>query len=672
MITGIGTDLVEIARVQKAIGRSAFLKKVYTEREQELIEKRKVRSAGNFAAKEAVAKALGCGFSGIAPIEIEVLRREDGAPYVVLHGRAKHRAEQMGVSRIHISLTDTEVYAQAYAICEAEDRFDTAGRTDVSVSRGYLTGSDEKETQYRRPFFDAKGIKEVDRFTMEELGLSSSVLMERAALAVVECVETYAMSDTRIGVLCGTGNNGGDGVAVARILKEAGYDASVLLRNGELQDSEVVGTPEFIQQLKIAKATGVPICSAKQTREYEIIVDALFGVGLSRPVTGEDAAVLERINKEAHIVIAVDIASGINASTGRVEGVALRADETVTFGGLKCGHMLYPGKEYSGRVTVADIGFGKQVLWENRMGVWYEPQKIEELLPERPADSHKGTFGKVAVIAGSRNMAGAAYLSAGAAYRAGAGLVKVVTPECNREIIQTLFPEAMLTTYKGEEDLDGALAETLRFADVIVIGPGLGREPVASRLVSKLCAALKEETSVPVTIWDADALNHLAMTLNEKELGESKERCRYLEQLLPKRSILTPHPKELSRLLNRPVEELSADFFGTALEIGESCDLTFVLKNAATVVVSGKDRFINTTGNNGMSTGGSGDVLTGIIAALVAAGKDCFEAAAGGVWIHGAAGDAATGRKSAVSVIAGDILAATGELLTGKGDEKVK
>ncbi len=671
MITGIGTDLVEIARVQKAIGRSAFLKKVYTEREQELIAKRAVRSAGNFAAKEAVAKALGCGFSGISPIEIEVLRDVTGMPYVVLHGCAKQKAEDMGITRVHVSITDTAQYAQSYAICETDEiRYGSS----MSLGQGHPVSFGRTESgDYRIPFFDAKGIKEVDRITIEEMGIPSLVLMERAALAVTECVEKYALPQSRIGVLCGIGNNGGDGIAVARMLKEAGYDATILIKGASNPEEEFIhATKEFLQQLSIAKAVGVPVQEPEETAGYEVIVDALFGVGLTRAIEGDYAVLLERLNKESHIVIAVDIPSGVNASTGKIEGVALMADETVTFGGVKCGHMLYPGKEYSGHVTIADIGFTKQVLQEQRLGWWYCPKRIEDLLPKRPADANKGTFGKVAVIAGKKNVAGAAYFSAAAAYRTGAGLVKVITPECNREIMQTLLPEAMLSTYETTEEIENTIEAALEFADVFVIGPGLGCDETAEQIVSVFCDALRKRESIPVTVWDADALNVLAERMNREGIESLEERCAYLEQLLPAGAVLTPHPGEAARLFGKPISELTGDFPETAKRIGAYSKLTFVLKDAVTLVVSGEELFMNTTGNNGMSTGGSGDVLTGMIAALAAAGMESFAAASAGVCLHGAAGDRASAKQGAVSVIARDLLDAIGELFAEKGDEKVR
>jgi len=666
MITGIGTDLVEIARVQKAIGRSSFLEKIYTEKERELIAARAVRAATNFAAKEAVAKALGCGFSGIAPIEIEVLRQPSGMPYVVLHGRAKMRAERLGVSNIFVSLTDTAEYAQAYVICENGD----TTVAEMQESEAFAGKKRVEKTavigECFLPVLDAEKMKETDRVTIEEVGSPSLVLMERAALAVAERVKVYATNESRIGVLCGTGNNGGDGVAVARLLKEAGYNATVLVIGGTEQ---LCGTSEFLQQVKIAKACGVPVCEPENTEVYDIIVDALFGIGLSKPVEGHYGALLEQINNESHIVIAVDIASGVSAADGAVRGAALYADETVTFGAAKWGHFLYPGKSYAGKLTVADIGFPMSLLMEQKSGTWLDAEGIGRLLPRRPAYSNKGTFGKVAVIAGSKNMAGAAYFAACAAYRTGAGLVKLVTPECNREILQSLLPEAMLTTYRGEEEIPAVLEEAVRFADALVIGPGLGQSKEAETLVSVLRQMLFETKEAPAGVWDADALNILAEKMNKKGLVTESERLGFLDAYLPGNTVLTPHPGELSRLLHVQTKEVTSCFLDTAKRISSESNLTYVLKDAATLTIKNAECVVNTTGNSGMATGGSGDILCGVIAALLAVGTEPFTAAAVGTWLHGAAGDSARKCVGEAPMIARDILRAIGGLFEEKEKE---
>ncbi len=667
MITGIGTDLVEIARVQKAIGRSSFLEKVYTEKERELIAVRAARAATNFAAKEAVAKALGCGFAGIAPREIEVLRQPSGMPYVVLHGRAKEKAESLGITSISLSLTDTKEFAQAYVICEREDGMDAVNGTGIMKGNKEVSGEMYLAADIGLPVLDAAGMKEADRRTIEEIGIPSLVLMERAALAVADRVKAYAGRESRIGVLCGAGNNGGDGVAVARLLKEDEYDVTILLKGAEIS-----GTQEFLQQMKIAKACGVPCCESFETRDFDIIVDALFGIGLSRPIEGVYATLLEQINKESHIVIAVDIASGISASDGAVCGVALRADETVTFGAVKWGHLLYPGKDYTGKLTVVNIGFPVDVLKEQRQGMRFTPEEIERLLPMRPAYSNKGTFGKVAVIAGSKNVAGAACFSACAAYRTGVGLVKIVTPECNREILQTLLPEAMLTTYTGKDDLQAAVKDAVGFADAIIIGPGLGQKDEAETMVSLLRDALTDKENVMTSVWDADALNILAKKMDENGLRTERERLGFLDEYLPEHAVLTPHPGELSRLLNVSVKELTDNFLTTAKKISVESNLIYVLKDAVTLTIKSSGCVVNSTGNNGMATGGSGDVLTGIIGALAAQGTDAYTAAAVGVWLHGAAGDAAKKKVGAAPMIARDLLQAIAGLFEEKEKEEVE
>ena len=676
MITGIGTDLVEIARVQKAIGRSSFLEKVYTEKERELIAVRAVRAATNFAAKEAVAKALGCGFAGIAPVEIEVLRKPSGMPYVVLHGRAKEKAEALGITQIQVSLTDTKEFAQAYAVCENEAVGRGVEALPARKSYGLLTGEGMSIEDVGFPMLTAAGMKEADRVTIEEIGIPSLALMEQAALAVTDRVKAYAGTESRIGVLCGTGNNGGDGVAVARLLKEAGYDATVLLKEAARYsvsesepESKKSGTPEFLEQMKRARSCGVSVCEPWETKEFDIIVDALFGIGLSKPVEGEYATLLEQINRERHIVIAVDIASGISATDGTVCGTALYADETVTFGAAKWGHLLYPGKEYTGKLTVADIGFPEEVLTAERQGMWLSAESIDELMPVRPAYSNKGTFGKVAVVAGSKNMAGAAYFAACAAYRTGAGLVKIVTPECNREILQTLLPEAMLTTYTGAEDLGAATEDTVRFADAVIIGPGLSQNAEAEELVSLLREFLCRQEEATVSVWDADALNLLAKKMDAEGLETEEKRLAFLETYLPKNAVLTPHPGELSRLLNVPIKELTSCFLDTAKRISSESNLTYVLKDAATLTIKNSECIVNTTGNNGMATGGSGDILTGVIGALAAGGMDVFKAAAVGVWLHGAAGDIARKKAGEAPMIARDILQAIGGLFEEKEKE---
>lgn len=284
-------------------------------------------------------------------------------------------------------------------------------------------------------------------------------------------------------------------------------------------------------------------------------------------------------------------------------------------------------------------------------------------MPSRPAYSNKGTFGKVVVAAGSRSMAGAAYFAACAAYRTGAGLVRIVTPECNREILQTKLPEAMLSLYGEDSDFSGLAEELSRWADALVIGPGLGKSRAAKCLTDAFCRELSGQgASAPPSVWDADALNLLAEEMDEAHCSTLTERKAFLERSLPAGAVLTPHPGELSRLLSLPVEEITAGFRQTAEELSRDSRLVFVLKDAVTLAASGQELFINTTGNNGMATGGSGDALCGVIAALLAAGKEPFGAAALGVFLHGAAGDKAALKTGYAPLMVRELLDAIGEI----------
>lgn len=788
MVSGVGIDLVEKSRVQKAIEREGFLKRVYTQKEQELIAVRPTRAASNFAAKEAVAKALGCGFLGIRPDEIEVLRHPSGQPYVVLHGAAREKAEALGVEQIFISITDTAELAQAAAVLEGrclegsaaalegqQPEGSTAvpegwrlegstaaweGRTDGTTILAQLTGrkdNEERKEEYL-PVLTAAGAKEVDGLTMTEYGIPSLLLMERAAQAVRDRVLCHATKQSVTGILCGTGNNGGDGLAVARQLVEAGYRVKVFLKNvekwKELREEKKNPqekpscTEEFLQQYFLAQKAGVLFFDLTELVDCDIFVDALFGIGLTREITGDYEEAIRKINALHRPVIAVDIASGISADTGAVCGVAVRATETVTFGAAKCGHLFYPGKEYTGKLWIEDIGFPKALLWEKQEGFYFK----HGYLPKRPEYSNKGTFGKVAVLAGSKNMAGAAYFCAYAAYRSGAGLVKIVTPECNREILQTKLPEAMLTTYGGNDDtakqaaggrgssgieagttgernvcaaagtdgnngegtVAGAVAEAVRFADALVIGPGIGKSAFSKKLVQETAEALKRlGEKAPLSVWDADALNLLAEEMDAAGCGKIDERRDFLAEKLPQNAVLTPHPGELSRLTGIPAAELVRQLMKVAGVLTKGNTITFVVKDAVTVVAQGTEKFVQTAGNSGMATGGSGDVLTGVIAALAAgkmpetakvpevakmpetgkmpeaakmpdavkmpeAGKlpaasktaASFWAAVHGVWLHGLAGDAAAGRLGEAPVMASDIAYALAALCAQKAEQE--
>lgn len=497
-----------------------------------------------------------------------------------------------------------------------------------------------------KPLVTKNEMKRVDGYSIETIGIPSAVLMEKAAMSVAEAVRDYCLRkeysypQQKILVVCGTGNNGGDGVAVARILNEWGFLASVLLLGEETKATE-----ETKYQLSIARRLEVEIQHETDFNEYTIIVDAIFGIGLSREITGNYREVIEKINQTKSWVCSVDIPSGIHADTGAVMGVAVKADLTVTFGIKKIGMVLYPGCDYANRVIVADIGFPKKAVESVCPKVFYLEPEDKKMLPERKKDSNKGMYGRVLIIGGSKDMSGACYLSAKATYRTGAGLVKIMTEETNRIILQTQLPEALLATYKIEDGLD--LKETvlkeLNWATVIVIGPGLGTKKHAEELLKTVL----EHALVPVII-DADAINLLAQNQYLKELFQSKNRG---EQF-----IFTPHLKEMSRLSGDSIDKIKANLVSYGMEYAKKEKICLVLKDARTIISDGVVAYINCSGNNGMSTGGSGDVLTGIIAGLLAQKATLLEAGAFGVYLHGLAADREILEGNTYSLIASDII----------------
>ncbi len=489
---------------------------------------------------------------------------------------------------------------------------------------------------------DREQMQEIDRYSIEEIGIPSMVLMERAACRIVEAIQAHFLECRRILAICGTGNNGGDGVCAMRILGEKGYRGDILL----LGSPEKAST-ECKSQLQIAKACAVAVYTAEDFESgkisldgYDLFVDAMFGIGLSRAVTGVFADWIGRINRqhdaEGARVLAVDIPSGVNASDGGVSGAAVRADMTVTFGYGKIGLYLYPGKAYAGRVLVEDIGF-PQIAGERIPADTFTWQPEEIVLPERRADGHKGSFGRVLVIAGGEHMAGACVLAAKAAYRSGAGLVEVLTLPENVPVLQGTVPEAVIVM--EDEDITGHLKR----ADAVVIGPGMGVNARTRELLERALI----DADCPVVV-DADGLNVLA-----------KEKLQLLENTDTSRLVLTPHVLEMARLTGMDKSQVLDGLWRSAKEFAARYGLTLVLKSASTIVCSGGQAYINTTGNSGMGTGGSGDTLSGIIGGFLAQGMSVADAAMRGVYFHGKAGDWAVAHSNnAYSLTAGDLVEA--------------
>ncbi len=485
--------------------------------------------------------------------------------------------------------------------------------------------------------YTGKEAQKIDAHAIKTVGIPSLVLMENAATAVAKLIMEREDKTTRILAVCGTGNNGGDGIAVCRILHEKGYDTSIT----------VVGEPDHMtgdtrKQLEIASACYVPVIPLTKVEydDFDIVLDAIFGVGLSRNVEGIYKDTILDINHSDVYVYAIDIPSGVHAGTGDIMNVAVHADVTVTFGVDKIGLVMYPGCEYAGEVYVADIGFPTvSVSNVSPTAYVYEPSDCERYLPMRPARSHKGTFGKVLVVAGSETMSGACYLAAKAAYTAGAGLVKVVSYEGNRDILLSSLPEILFST--REE-----ISEGVEWADAIVIGPGLGLTHESLCLVQYVL----DNSPVP-TVIDGDGIRL----------------CSQITHVLTDNFILTPHVREMSYLTGKSVTCLKDNMIDSTMDTARALGCILAHKDARTIVSDGNECYINVSGNNGMATGGSGDVLSGLIGGLLAQGMDPFPAAKLGVYLHGLAGDQAVPHKGYYSLMASDLIDGLSEVLSMHG-----
>ena len=512
----------------------------------------------------------------------------------------------------------------------------------------------------------SKEMKRYDSVTINHYGVPSLVLMERAALGVIEEIEKRFEPGSRALVVAGGGNNGGDGIAIGRVLKLRGYAVDFVLTGDKSKCSA-----ETSKQLDIIEKYGCPVQSKIENKEYDIIIDALFGIGLSRDVKGIYAQCIEAMNDLCGFVFAVDIPSGISADTGEVMKTAVKADITVTFAYEKLGHVLYPGCEYCGEVVCKDIGITAESFLAEAPRIYsyadVYKSRIAELMPERNRGGNKGTFGKVLVIAGSKNMSGACELCARSAYRIGAGMVKVVTSEENRENIQKNLPEALLVTYAASEQETAGeafakdLEESVKWADCIVIGPGLGKSRISCRMLKYVI----QESLKPLVI-DADGLNILA------ESAEFQEKLRSTGSKEGRQIIITPHIVEFARLYGCTPTDVKRDVFNKAKELAERLCCTVICKDARTAVASYKENniYLNTTGNDGMATAGSGDVLAGIEGGLLAQGMDGREAAIAGVYIHGILGERAASETGRYAVIAGDLTEQLKYILSDEGKRR--
>ena len=482
--------------------------------------------------------------------------------------------------------------------------------------------------------------RKIDEYCIQTLKIPSIILMERAALSVRDVVLSEISKGQKVVIVCGTGNNGADGLSAARLLNEKNVPIEVYYVGNQEKSSE-----EFRIQYEILKNIGINVVKIQNEITFNencIIVDAIFGIGISRNVEGLYGGIIDAINNSGQKVISVDVPSGLCADCGKSMEHTVKAYKTITFGTVKSGLVLCDGKKYSGEIIVKEVGFDKSA-YEFAKNEWADGvfrafiREDLKLIPERSAVSNKGTYGRAKIIAGSESMSGAAYLSAIAAYRCGTGIVEVITHENNLQIIKTKLPEAIVSDYSEEIYLDSD--------DMAVIGPGLSINKKSGELLEK---ALKSKCRLVI---DADGLNTIS---SRRELLE----------LLHENVIITPHVKEMSRLTGKNCTEIRENIVQTAKDFSEKFGCVTVIKDAATVTANRNGEVvINFSGNSGMSTGGSGDVLTGIIIGMISQRLSVYEAACLGVYLHGLAGDIAKDKMSSYGMLASDIVDSIPEIL---------
>lgn len=487
--------------------------------------------------------------------------------------------------------------------------------------------------------FAASDIREIDAATIRFEPVTSAGLMERAASALYKRLRDYVPAGRKVIVFAGPGNNGGDGLVIARLFHDEQYPVRVyVIETGSRP------TADFILNDERLRRAGVTPVSVSETEQFpvigpdDIIIDSIFGTGLTRKPAGLAAEVIRKINATQAYVVSVDIPSGLfcEDNSGSDPTLVVRADVTLTFQFPKLSFMLPGSGDFAGKWEVVDIGLHQQTINSIPTNYFFTLRDdIRPLLRRRKKFDHKGMFGHALIIAGSLGKTGAATLAAGAALRTGAGLVTVHAPVASVVPLQSSLPEAMVSPDQGTDHLTG-LPELERF-DAIAVGPGLGTDPDTAEALRSLLTSAR----CPLVI-DADALNLIA--------ADSE-----LLPLIPQGSVLTPHPGEFRRLTGCDCSDFAR--LEKQASLARELNCVVVLKGAYTSVAlpDGSIHF-NSSGNPGMATGGSGDVLTGMITALLSQGLTPPEAALAGVYLHGVAGDVALRIHSEESVIAGDIL----------------
>jgi len=489
-------------------------------------------------------------------------------------------------------------------------------------------------------------MKKFDQITTQEIGVDDLILMENAGKKSAEIIEneiSIYRDDDSIAIFCGTGNNGGDGMVIARWLFNHGYDVCCFIVGEQSRFSSLAKKNYEILRKLNCEIQFVKIKKdveklANQLLEFDVVVDAIFGIGLKGEIKGYRKDIIEAINEYAELVVAVDIPSGVNAKTGKVANVAINADFTITMADLKYGHLLFPGRELCGETYIVDIGVSPKIYAENFPKAEVLDD-IDDFFPPTKQNTHKGDFGKVAVIAGSPGFTGAGIMASNAALEMGSGLITLLHPKSLSQIFESSLIEVMTKGIAETKDRTislNALDEVNSFienCDAVAIGPGISRNKETAEFVRKFLI----NNSKP-TVIDADAINAFENYPTE------------LKKLSSKPYIFTPHIKEFSRLSGLPINEIKKDELNFATEFAKKYNLILLLKGSTSIITNGDKITFNITGNPGLSTGGSGDVLTGIILALLGRGFSPYDAARVGAYIHGRTADIIADEIGEISV----------------------
>lgn len=488
-------------------------------------------------------------------------------------------------------------------------------------------------------------MQKADQDTINRLKVPSQELMERAGKACVDVIYERDMDLSSVLILAGNGNNGGDGFVIARLLSAAGHSVGILYRGSPTKlSAEAKANYDKLEECKITFYKEFP------KESYTLIIDTMFGVGLNRNIEGAYCDIINEANERTGVKLSIDIPSGISAETGLVMGTAFKADYTIAIQNIKVGHLLEQGRNYSGEVICKDIGISVESFKkEQTVIIGHDIQEYKKLLPKRDLNANKGTFGKLLIIAGSKGMAGAAILNALAAYRSGVGLVKIYTHEDNRSILQSSVFEGIVATYTdyNEEELDNNIA----WADTVLIGSGIGLFELSNQILSHVVMS----TEKPCVI-DGDGLTLLSRSDKLKE------------ELKKGNFVLTPHIKEMSRVIKRNVKEIKEHRKELLWSFVHDYKVTCVLKDARTLIGADNHRMVlNQSGNAAMAKAGSGDVLAGIIGALISEGLDNYRGCILGVYIHGASGDISKRKLGDYSVMARDLIDDIGEVFKTLG-----